>query len=385
MKNRIEELDSVRGLAAFSVFMTHLPLVSLAFSPILIHALRLTGITNGHGAVMLFFVLSGFVLSPPFLKDDKPDYFQYLVKRFFRIYVPYLVAIVVSMVLSQQFLNININSDLDKWNTQVNTNLIIEHIYLLGNIHSDAFDDVIWSLIHELRISLIFPFVVIFLSRKGLKFNILICFILSGISIMNSILNLQVSKGYFITYFDSLHYLSFFVFGCLIAKNKVQIINFYRRLTILKKIFLLLASFIAYNFSHIIFILPYIKIVSAFYLPVVEYFMAIGAIGFLIIAMGSIRISKILLFKPIAFLGKISFSLYLLHKPILLATTYLLNKTVSLWLICIIAFILTLLISYIAWKFVEDPCMRLGKYITIRINNVQIKKIKTIKEVANNQ
>lgn len=54
---------------------------------------------NGHSAVILFFVLSGFVLSLPFFKGEyKFDYSRYLVKRICRIYIPYLIIIMLAII-----------------------------------------------------------------------------------------------------------------------------------------------------------------------------------------------------------------------------------------------------------------------------------------------
>ncbi|WP_088012493.1 hypothetical protein [Gottfriedia acidiceleris] len=65
MKNRIEQLDSISGIAAFCVLVSH-AISLIPLSIIIDKVLKATGATNAHGAVMLFFVLSGFVLSIPF-------------------------------------------------------------------------------------------------------------------------------------------------------------------------------------------------------------------------------------------------------------------------------------------------------------------------------
>ncbi len=47
----------------------------------------------GHEAVILFFLLSGFVLTIPYLLPDPPGYLRFLTRRVIRIYVPYLAAL----------------------------------------------------------------------------------------------------------------------------------------------------------------------------------------------------------------------------------------------------------------------------------------------------
>lgn len=81
MKQRFEELDSLRGIAAMSVLVFHclisFPLFynanySQQFSNKLVEFFTSTPLKllwSGNEPVLLFFVLSGFVLALPFLKE----------------------------------------------------------------------------------------------------------------------------------------------------------------------------------------------------------------------------------------------------------------------------------------------------------------------------
>lgn len=66
--------------------------------------------------------------------------------------------------------------------------------------------------------------------------------------------------------------------------------------------------------------------------------------------------------KPFQELAKISYSLYLLHMPIIIFSVYLFGKEVSLnyiWpplLLSIICF------SKLFWKFIENPSMKIGQF-----------------------
>ncbi|MGC0878848.1 acyltransferase family protein [Pantoea agglomerans] len=67
--------------------------------------------------------------------------------------------------------------------------------------------------------------------------------------------------------------------------------------------------------------------------------------------------SKLLSFSPVAFTGRISYSLYLWHWPVLAITRYLgYNLAGSALLLCLI---LTVLLSLISYYLVEQPCRRL--------------------------
>ncbi len=390
MNNRIQQLDSIRGLAALVVVFNHLPLIALAIPPLGVYLITYIGIDNGHSSVMLFFVLSGFVLSLPFLQQKEVTYIPYLIKRFFRIYVPYIFAITVAIILSQIFIYEKVNGvrawDM-LWSTPVSIKLIFEHLYFLGNIHSNSFNGVIWSLIHELRISLLFPLIVILIKRFNWKVSILVCIVLSSVAGINKIFELQASNGYNITYFATVHYISLFILGSLLAKYKNYLIAFYKELHIRLKWILFITSYIMYNLAEIIigslYEITNIEVISTFFYIFVEYLIAIGSMGLIISALGSTRVTKFLLYKPILFLGKISYSLYLYHLPVILTCIYLFHKIIPLWIICLIAIVLSLIISAVAYNLIEKPNIKIGRNLAYRVNYKQeLIKSKSVKNTA---
>jgi peptidoglycan/LPS O-acetylase OafA/YrhL len=91
---RYEELDSIRGLAALIVLIFHVLNVFMYWDiiPPLISKSPMRVLWSGHQAVILFFVLSGFVLFLPFLKRKQP-YLPYIIKRIGRIWIPFFVAL----------------------------------------------------------------------------------------------------------------------------------------------------------------------------------------------------------------------------------------------------------------------------------------------------
>ena len=98
-------LDSVRGLAALSVLFGHayglVPnapqhlggqhhLADLLNPFLLIKATPLRVIINGHAAVMVFFVLSGFVLRSTFL-SAREAYWPYFRQRLWEFFAEHLL------------------------------------------------------------------------------------------------------------------------------------------------------------------------------------------------------------------------------------------------------------------------------------------------------
>src|SRR2546430_6654006 len=97
MRRHYEELDSLRGLAAITVLVGHYlnpflvqsgPYAGVGRAVQLARKTPLFGLFAGHEAVMLFFVLSGFVLSLKFLRGDPVHYGGVSRPRKFLPYIP---------------------------------------------------------------------------------------------------------------------------------------------------------------------------------------------------------------------------------------------------------------------------------------------------------
>jgi peptidoglycan/LPS O-acetylase OafA/YrhL len=94
-------LDGLRGLAALIVVFRHvfnasaIPAdwrLALAQSPCAV-------LLNGQGAVQLFFVLSGFVLTGSLARGgERPPWPQFAIRRVFRIHPPYMLAVLLALV-----------------------------------------------------------------------------------------------------------------------------------------------------------------------------------------------------------------------------------------------------------------------------------------------
>ena len=372
MNNRIEQLDSIRGLASVTVVIGHIyyvfafywfSLISNTFSPLKV-------LINGHSAVILFFVLSGFVLSFSLLKGKVIPYRQFLIKRIFRIYFPYLIAIFTSIVLSFLISKGGITELSDwfnrSWNEPITVKLILEHLFLISNIHSDVFNNAIWSLVHEMRISIIFPLIYLIVIRCNWKMSITICCLLSFATGLNDYFLFQVSNGYYTTYFDTLHYASMFIIGILLVKHLNHLLELYRKFSSVTKWVLFILAFGFYNYSGIGSV-----VVSKLGLPmgriVSDYIIVLGAVLFILISMGSAKIAKILMLKPIRFLGKISYSLYLYHLIALYSLIYLLYNITSIWVIYGLTIIISILLATASYYYVEKPFIILGRKLILKV------------------
>lgn len=92
-----------------------------------------------------------------------------------------------------------------------------------------------------------------------------------------------------------------------------------------------------------------------------EYAITAGSSLFIIIALSSESFSSFLNLKPILFLGKISYSLYLYHTIILFSLIYTFNDVLPIYIILLSTIVISVIVASIAYYLVEKPSMKLGR------------------------
>ncbi|PEB79079.1 acyltransferase family protein [Bacillus nitratireducens] len=385
MTRRYKELDSLRGIAAIIVLLGHF----LALFPILGKKVMYSTfgayfsiLWQGHSAVIIFFVLSGFVLSLPFYKGTEFNYLKYLIKRVCRIYIPYIVILFIAIGIK-----LGIHSKIGtipglvqwgSWNIEVSFNRVMDHILFLREFNSDAFIMVIWSLVHEMRISIVFPLIIFLLLRVNWKVSIGIAMFLSviGYLLMKNIpseFNMPVSTNYFIT----LHYSSMFIIGALLAKNREYLVS--KIINSKVKYILLPLGLLFFSYPRIPFMLLS-KLIGEIdydlYLIIIDWYICFGAVLIILSALSSKLFSKLLLIKPVQFIGEISYSLYLVHPIVLLTTVHIFYGKISVPLILLISFLFTMVVSVLCYKFIEIPSIKIGRKLATKNSrgDVSLKK-----------
>ena len=189
---RYTELDSLRGLAALTVFFSHMVMSAILCGPG-IGAINYTPLHlfwDGGAAVSFFFILSGFVLSLPYYQNKSLYLLGFWFKRICRIYPAFIAAILIAVTLktwiyhpgSLGHLSAWINNRWE-WNTHDNLNQIIKTLTLVGNYNTELIDPVIWSLVVEMNISLLIPFLVFIILKNNPAFSILFILVLLYVGI----------------------------------------------------------------------------------------------------------------------------------------------------------------------------------------------------------
>lgn len=103
-KQRLSEIDGIRGWAAFIVLMQHFVTIYAKLFPALNHPTFL--LLNGALAVQIFFVLSGDALSAAFFANGKRRSIdRLLLKRYPRLTLPILIACIAVYAVNVMGLN----------------------------------------------------------------------------------------------------------------------------------------------------------------------------------------------------------------------------------------------------------------------------------------
>ncbi|MGC7945522.1 acyltransferase family protein [Bacillus sp. II_CA] len=374
--NRYEELDSIRGISSLVVMIGHHLMIFSVFQnysyednkPFVMYLLKETParlvFSSGNESVIIFFVLSGFVLYRS-IQNNYDSYVSFLLKRICRIYIPYIVAILIAILCQTTMSEYGISYLSEwfnrSWTIESSLSLIVQHILLVGKYNTDAYNGVIWSLVHEMRISIIFPLVLMVCLRKTLRDSLLTLFSFSICSVV--ILLLFHSSLTLTSYALTLHYTVLFLLGALVAKYKNNLIVFYSNRTKNEKIAWFLFAVLLYMYEGLV---GEINLLNNFIFR--DYGVAISACLFVILSLSVSTLSSLLRNKYLLYLGKISYSLYLYHIISLFSLIYMLHEILPLPIILIFSLVFSFILAMLSYIFVEKFAFRVGKYVTKQAN-----------------
>lgn len=365
MSKRIYFLDSLRGIAAVTVVAAHLSgtFKEESFTKALFEPL-------GRSAVILFFLLSGIALSLALKNKSQftwQDYAAFLVKRICRIYLPFLAIILLTECLFFSFTPTGIPS-LSTWFNNVGLDALqwkvfLENVFMVGE-NVDRIDPVIWSLIVELRISLIFPIFYYLVKRKGLKFGIGLTFLAFG---LGTIVLFIIDQHFLIG--QTIFHIGFFIAGILLALHWKAIRTFNKSQKVL-----------IFSVSAVLYLHGYLLAITGIDFPQVfsDGVIGLGCVGILLICYQSQTVQNWLSRPVYLFLGRISFSVYLVHCVVFIPWIYLLHSVISsVFVIELLSLPLIFIVAYLSCRWIEEPAQQLGRKLGRQIsqNHKQLTKI----------
>ncbi|MDR3742045.1 MAG: acyltransferase [Terracidiphilus sp.] len=342
---RLPELDGLRGLAALSVFFSHAIGLIPGYESLAIQQTPLRLLWDGASAVIIFFLLSGFVLTLPYVgATSRPlQPLSFILKRFFRLYPAYWCALLVALLLRFWVLEHNHLASLSSWanslwSIPLSTGMIARVFAMIApGVNTHGIDPVIWSLVIEMKVSILFPAIIFMVRRiRSLYADALIlaCVILLGP--LHSLLG----------------FIPVFVAGSYLAKYQQPIREWLGLQPNWFKALILLAALAIYG-AH--------NFIAAPTSYVGTLLTAAGSALILLSVLTWSPLNRIAACGPVHFLGAVSYSFYLLHLPILLATTSCLYPLFHSLLLCVVsALALALISSKLIYEVVELPGVRLG-------------------------
>jgi peptidoglycan/LPS O-acetylase OafA/YrhL len=363
---RLPELDSLRGLASLSVVFHHFKLLwegrALSGFTQFLYQGPLRLISSGNEAVVLFFVLSGFVLSIPAIHGRAQPYPVFFTRRIFRIYLPYLAALALSVWGAAELHGYVPGTPWFEltWTRPLDWRLVLQHVAFVGTYDATQFNTAFWSLIVEMRVSLIFPvlcaLVLWMKPAKSLASAILLSLVsavlLHRLPQMNRLLAATP------------HYMGMFVIGIFLARQQKQISRLYDSLSRTTRILIAFTCILLFVYSGSVLPAIMLKLTGRFFAFQSEWLTTLGATGIIVLSLNSNFCRELLLSRPARFLGQVSYSMYLVHGTILFALVHLLYGYVPLLAILPLYLLIVIVVSAVFYRIVEAPAMKWGRRLT---------------------
>lgn len=383
---KLKLLHGLRGFAALIVVIAHskfpfwiggqkyieqFPMTEWNAWDYLLFALDMIT-SNATVMVIVFFVLSGFFIAYSF-NVNKWTIKQFYINRFIRIYLPYfgsilftLACVYLASIINPQVFSGNINREYnqDIYIAFQNFNLN-SFLWTCGFIAKPVYfgyNYPYWSLLTEVVFYLVIPFFVfkprVFLITMMSLFIILLFF------------PLHVSKPFFLpavleffslfgVFFAIGVFLYYFIFANVYPKRWLA------QRPVLMDVLILVTFLSSMALGHIIS-------------HVVTYF--IGA------AFASLVIFRILEFplktgfvsRIMIFLGKISYSVYLIHVPLFILLYAIVSEYSGQWLftqrIYWVAVLVAILVSYGFYLAIEEQSLKIIKHLKRKKNAAKLKE-----------
>ena len=320
-----------------------------------LHYVEVSRISGGGArfAVILFFVLSGFVLALPYFSGKSQVYSAYFVRRFFRLYPPFAFAVLISALLSHLVGGASLLPFVSDWANQpwsiaATSTVIASHLLLTGMHWDDAIglDTPIWSLIIEMRVSIIFPLLVMFIRRfgwAGLAAGLLGAFLCAHQRAAFGETSLMVAESVTGALLLTVRYIFFFLLG-IMAAAKLHLLKGVGQISPKRQMAL---------FICLVFVggaLSYRNLIPH---GSVDVLYALIAIYLITACVAFPKFSAHLSGRLFLWLGDISYSLYLIHLPVLLAVFYFLHGRLPLGLMVVIALPVMLIAGHIMHYWIE--------------------------------
>lgn len=327
------DIDGLRAIAVLAVLFYHA---------------GFQGFSGGYIGVDVFFVISGYLITKKIsdnLQAGRFTFIDFYERRIRRIFPALFSVIFITLLIGAWLFDAETFTDLGQSATA--TTLFFSNIFFQNQ--AGYFDSPstlkpllhMWSLSVEEQFYLALPLLLVFLNKFFKKKIKMILALIAGLSfiIVAFTINNNPSAAFFLTPGRIWELLT----GSLLALISVgQIKTKQREFFSASGILMILVSIMIYSDRT-----PFPGAAAA--VPVLG-----SALIILAGIAGESLIGKFLGLKPLVFIGKISYSLYLWHWPIIVFTRiYLIREMTAIDQIIWLG--ITFLVSYLSWKIIETP------------------------------
>jgi peptidoglycan/LPS O-acetylase OafA/YrhL len=368
--DRLVSLDGLRGLAALIVVFHHLSLSLVPFSdtwivPVANHPA--TGsfswwftstpaelIIAGPEAVLVFFVLSGLVVALPVLNRPSFDWISYYPQRMARLYLPAIASILLAAVwIVATSQSTKPSSSLWIAASRYHLPTWQQVLGAMDLLFGDTMiNNPLWTLRWEVVFSLLLPiFVLVAVATKRFWWAVIIvCLAAVGVGTLSA-------NG-------SLTFLPVFLVGTVIAV-RLDVIREWARRHERSRWWgwagagLLVVSLLLLDLHWTIWGVlggpPRLQTAA----NSVEF---LGALGLVALAAFWSPAVRFLRTRPFRWLGRVSFSLYLVHVPIIIAIDSLFGRALP-ELRIVVSLAVSLIVAELFSRFLELPAHRLARRI----------------------
>jgi peptidoglycan/LPS O-acetylase OafA/YrhL len=351
-EERLRFLDSIRGIAAFMVLCGHINYTIMS-STSWLEAAPFRFLKAFVFAVIVFFLLSGFVLALQ-VSHKQIGYANFIVRRTFRLFPAFIFSVTASYLIYVLWRPEPMPS-LGAWFNEVSWPRGITFQSYLGQLSLNGSTPLLsqaWSLVIEWHVSLVFPLLAMAFKKSPklvLLISLAVAWYLSGEGAWLA----SPSSGSIRPFAEAAFYGWFFVAGMALFYWRADVIYWLERLPLLR-----LALF-----GYCIYFLCFRAQTSGYPASLHCGFVAAMLVA---VAMADRKVQTFLELAPFQYLGRISYSLYLIHMIWIGLLFRMFSGLEPLFIaLCVVFF--SILSADLMNRWIEIPAIRLGRTIANRL------------------
>jgi hypothetical protein len=368
----LPSIDSLRALAVLAVIIYH---VDVNYLP------------GGFLGVDLFFVLSGYLISSLIIKEFRKtgtvNLYNFYIRRARRllpaVYFMITVGLVVMVLFNEVLLRKSHLDAIFGYIYSSNWWYIFHKLDYFDSFGAQSPFKHLWSLAIEEQFYMIFPLLFLLVNGKKkskdgtYKLNKNFLYVVLGLILVSLIAHIllfdinNISRIYFGTDTRAFSLLVGVVGAILYPMERLH-----SKVTPQQNMIYSILSLV--SIAGLITVMIYTSEYNTWLYR--GGFLLVAILGLIVIISSGKQhtlMSKLLSFKPIVFIGKISYSLYLWHFPVLVLTTPVSEIGNPNIFFVILRIILTFVLAIMSYVFVETPIRKLG---FINYINIIFKKIR---------